>query len=301
MNTNKKNGEDFFLDITYLRCFMALKIIKDEFGIETFKQYRHILSDIMQEYHLWKSINDKEFLSRIDLENEIENPKLTNLINEVDLCYASCDRIYDFSSTEIIPYSDRRYFLLITICLNNFNDENVEKILAYQFSIYPNKENFLKNLRLTVREHADKIIPYHKAQTVIEWIKVIPPEPIGTDTEQPKPQAAQDKRKRGRPQIIEEDFPKYLTVILQDKFAIHLKEKFKDSNAKEIVYMVLALKEMNKIKIFYNTEILRALNKYFGKKICSKTNFNNHANTKIPKLGDVKKIINTIITEWQII
>ena len=65
--------------------------------------------------------------------------------------------------------------------------------------------------------------------------------------------------------------------------------------------MVLALKEMNKIKIFYNTEILRALNKYFGKKICSETNFNNHANTKIPKLGDVKKIINTIITEWQII
>ena len=185
MNTNKKNGEDFFLDITYLRCFMALKIIKDEFGIKTFKPYKHILSDIMEEYHLWKSIDDKEFLSRIGLENEIENPKLTNLINKVDLCYVSCDRIYDFGSTEIIPYSNRRYFLLITICLNNFNDINIEKILAYQFSIYPNKENFLKNLRLTVREHADKIIPYHKAQTVIEWIdnnKILPPKRLGINT-----------------------------------------------------------------------------------------------------------------------
>jgi hypothetical protein len=33
MNTNKKNN------ITYLECYMALKIIKDKFGIKTTKGY----------------------------------------------------------------------------------------------------------------------------------------------------------------------------------------------------------------------------------------------------------------------
>ena len=90
-----------FENITYLSCFLALKKIKQEFGEETFKSYRHILSEVCDEYNLWKSINDKEALSHISLENETKNPNLKNLINETEFCYEHCDRIYFFNNAKI--------------------------------------------------------------------------------------------------------------------------------------------------------------------------------------------------------
>ncbi|MGZ4055198.1 MAG: hypothetical protein ACXVPU_07310 [Bacteroidia bacterium] len=180
-----KNISDgnFFVNITYLSCDLALKEIRREFGESAFKQYRHILSEVCEEYGLWKSIDDKEALSRISLENGIGNPNLKNLVNDIESCYEYCDRIYFLNNKEIIPFSNKRYFLLITMCLNNFSDENIEKILSYQYSIYPDKKEFLKRLMLNVREYNEKIILTHKVIAVIVWIEEKSKMPLETEFE----------------------------------------------------------------------------------------------------------------------
>ena len=127
------------------------------------------------------------------------------------------------------------------------------------------------------------------------------PFPLETNPELPKLVTSWIKKKRGKQEIKEKSFSKYLNVSYQDKFALHLKENFKELNQKKIVYMILALKKMLLIDYSYNDEILRALNTYFGKEICSETNFNNHASTKNPDLIDVTNKIKEIISKQHII
>lgn len=127
------------------------------------------------------------------------------------------------------------------------------------------------------------------------------PFPLETNPELPKLVTSRIKKKRGKHEIKEKSFSKYLNVSYQDKFALHLKENFKELNQKKIVYMILALKKMLLIDYSYNAEILRALNTYFGKEICSETNFNNHASTKNPDLIDVTNKIKEIISKQHII
>ncbi len=110
-------------------------------------------------------------LSQFGLVKEIKNPRLENLINQKEnFLYAYTGRIYDLGSKEIVPCDNDRYFLLVTICLNNFSDTKIKKLLAHQFSIYPDKAEFLEELKLTVRELVGKIIAQSKADTVLEWI-----------------------------------------------------------------------------------------------------------------------------------
>ena len=170
-----KNISDanFFENISYLSCYCALtQRIRKEFGENTFKRCRNVLAKMQDESNLWKSIDDKKALSRIGLEKEIGNANLKNLINEIEDCYTDSKRIYFFGSKEIIPCSNKKYFLLITFCLNNFDSINIHKILAHQYSIYPDKKEFLKKLKLCVSKNEAKLIPIHKAKTVIEWIKI---------------------------------------------------------------------------------------------------------------------------------
>ena len=100
--------------------------------------------------------------------------------------------------------------------------------ISYKYLIIDGTETNIPLYRLSV----DRLLLIEKAKKLNVSLKSLiqqkqsmtPAEEIGdtnknllsqkieTKIEQPKPQAAQDKRKRGRPQIIEEDFPKYLTV-----------------------------------------------------------------------------------------
>lgn len=179
--TVEPSNNNSFESITYLSCYLSLKKIKLEFGDATFKQYRQILSEVCEEYNLWKSISDKEALSRISLENETKNPNLKKLINETEFCFEYCDRIYFFNNNEIIPCTNNRYFLLLTICLNNYTAERIQLLLSHQYSIYPNKKEFLNNLRLNILEYSGKIILSTKALSVIEWIEEAIKTPLGKE------------------------------------------------------------------------------------------------------------------------
>ncbi len=171
METSLRPTSASYEEITFLGCYLALKARKEKFEAFDFENYRIILSNVCEDCKRWIFISE-EILKPLDLENEINNPRIENLINESgnEFIYASTGKIYDFGSKEIIPCNYRRYFLLVTFCLNNFNDDNVEKLLLHQLSIYHDKAEFLKKLKLNVREHAGELIAESKSKTVLEWI-----------------------------------------------------------------------------------------------------------------------------------
>lgn len=172
METSLRPTSASYEEITFLGCYLALKARKEKYAAFDFEKYRKILSCVCEDCKRWKNISE-ETLKPLGLKNEFNNSRIENLINESgnEFLYASTGKIYDFCSKEIIPCDNDRYFLLITICLNNFSDDKVKKLLAHQLSLYPDKAEFLEQMKITVRQHAKKIIAKSKAETALEWIE----------------------------------------------------------------------------------------------------------------------------------
>src|SRR5689334_22159957 len=171
-------------DISFLKCWLAFQKMKPEIRESNFGDYRAFLADVSEECGKFEMINLK-LLKRLGLAKEKQNINshfnkinVANRINkEHDQCYATVDRYYNFSTNEVIPCSFRIYFVLLIICLNNCSDDEVNKFLEYQVSIYPNSDEFLNKLRINVREYSEKeIISKSKAQTVNDWIEQANPQ-----------------------------------------------------------------------------------------------------------------------------
>ncbi|MBI4931843.1 MAG: hypothetical protein HY841_13860 [Bacteroidetes bacterium] len=269
-------------NITYHHCYCALLRIKDKFGEGIFQNYRNILTYVMEAKGIFKSIDDKDALRRIlsdeeikniDLSTGIGNLKLHQLINQMDFCYARTDRIFFFDNNKkIIPYSHQTYFLFLTICLNNFSDDSVKKILAHQYSTYPNKKEFLHTLRVNVREHAGKIIPSHKAETVMEWIEV-----------KNKTQSSSTKLKKApaikeSPERIDNKRDGLQRTLLdflnrnRNLFSFIIKN-YSNASPKNLAYLIFALNELSvngesllsdKIENINQTELYEALKNELG-------------------------------------
>ena len=101
------------------------------------------------------------------------------------------------------------------------------------------------------------------------------------------------KKKLGRKNVEPKPLNEYFHSLEKERILVFievLKKEFKNSEIKEFVYMIKALKELNCISYNTNTEIYQAFEKEFGKKYGTETAKNN-------QMINIDRVFQKIITD----